>query len=443
MNIPEITNQLTDRLGLKETARKDALAGVPAQSAADLTAAELEAVESAKQAAQDAVRTLDAHHQKAKESVQSCEQICHDKPLAIRKRQQEDTAKLAALDGRQEDLQELERARNGASAAYNKFKAENELQREPFDDDRFTQIIWVIVVVIVEGLFNSYFFATASAYGLAGGVFAALFFSLANVGCAFIGGVMGLRYANHRDPAKKLFGILWASACLCGCVLVVCLSALYRGHLDDLSQTSAIETLQLEAWEASLISLRNLDVWDLIASLNAFLLMFVGAICAFLGFWKGYEFDDPYPGFGKMLRQKEAAKEKHQEAKEELENRAIQIEADGKMATETAMQNMNSASNAMQAVFDGFRRGLGEEAGLSAQVAQLAKSLLSVYRQTNKEIRADSPPAYFDQFPGEAEFKEFDDEHRRLHGERDALAPQVESAAEKCRAAINQIRQGQ
>ncbi|MGI9228676.1 MAG: hypothetical protein ACR2P9_02330 [Gammaproteobacteria bacterium] len=429
MDINALTNELAEKLGLKEAAQQNALAGMPAQDATGLTGAEIGAVEEAKKAARKALHALDVLCQNAKDSIQNCSETL------ARGRKQRQVIMASVPPVSKNVLEALDKGINQTSAAYAKFKADNRLQREASGGDRFTQTVWAFFVVIVEGLFNSYFFASASEYGLAGGFFFAFFFSFANVGCAFLGGVLGLRYAGHCDPAKKLAGVLLSLTFVLVCMVVVCLSALYRGHLDLLRGAVLPEKLAFEAWGAALDSLKHLDFWGLIVTPEAFLLMIVGVFCAFIGFWKGYEYDDRYPGFGTMLRQKENARENYKNALNALEKQR----SDRNVKLQKVSEDIDRAVNTMNSKFNAFRQEAGG-AHLSAQTSQLAESLLVVYRQANSEIRADSAPPYFEQFPDENEFHGLDEESRRLKAECDEIRPEKESLQKECQEEKEQIQ---
>ena len=430
MDVNALTAELAGKLGLKESAQRDAAAGIPARDATEPTGAEVTAVAEAEKAGQKAVKTLGIHCQETEGAIRKCGSVLAD----VRKRRQaaDDQPPSAS------DLEILRIARDGAVAAYNRFKSDNGLLREASGDDRFVQIIWALVIMVVEGAFNSYFFAPASEYGIAGGFFAAFFFSFANVACAFVGGALGLRYANHCDPAKKLAGALCGIACILGCAVVVSLSAWYRGHID-LLRAEASETLALDAWRASIESLRGVDLWGLIASLHAFLLMFVGALCALFGFWKGYEFDDTYPGFGGMFRQKEEATENYNDAKAEHDERMKAWRNGRNGALREMGRDLEQTASAMRVAHEGFRREMAS-ANLSVQAAQLARGLLSVYRQENTAIRADSPPSYFGKFPGEDKFHGLDGESRRWREKCEKLESEVARLADECRDESGEIQ---
>lgn len=424
MNINELTAELAEKLELGESAQHDAVNGIPGQNATEMTSAEVSAIGAAEGIGRRAVNQLGAHCQSSEKAIQQCE----DMLLEVRQQRQRTGDQPPEED--QAEINRVKQDRDRAIADYNLFIADNQLQRSATGDDRFVQIAYAGVIIIAEGFLNAYFFANATPYGFVGGLLLASFISLVNVGFAFVGGALGLRYLNHRADEKKLIGLICFLICFLICVLVVAMSSLLRGHIGSGEVTESLMTV---AWDASVNSLLTLNFIDLIASLQSFLLLFVGALCALLGFWKGYEFDDHYPGFGRMYRNKERAIEHCNEVIEEQKEQVEQWRNDRIGRLQEMLHNVEQAVSALCVAYEGFQGAISASANISANIARLARSLLTVYRQKNTEIRADNPPVYFQQFPAEQEFAEFSDERNRWHEACKRLEPRVKDLKEKCR----------
>ena len=436
MNITALTAELSAKLGLQNAARRDAVHGIPKQNATEMTGAETEAVTEADRAGQQAVTQLGEHCRGTEQAIQACRATLP----TIQPRRQAVGDQPPLRD--EEEINRAEADRNAARANYNRFKANNQLDRDASGDDRFVQLIWASVIIIIEGLFNSYFFAPATAYGIVGGFIAAFFFSFANVGFAFVGGALGLRNINHCDAGRKLFGLIIFLLFLSVCIIIVFLSAWYRGHLDAARVTNTVTpTLAFDAWQASVGSLRSADFWALIASMNSFLLMFVGALCALFGFWKGYEFDDPYPGFGGMFRQKEQAQENYDDIREAHEKRVAKWRDDRNLELQNLLQSVEQAGNAVHTAHGGFQQAVADVNGIPTQTADLARRLLQVYRETNTTIRADAAPSYFEQFPRPEEFRGLNREHTRWRKRCEELQKEVNGLQKQCRDEVEQIQQ--
>lgn len=289
------------------------------------------------------------------------------------------------------------------------------MRREASGEDRLTQVALVGLIIVVEGILNCYFFAPILEFGLIGGMFTAAIFSLINVGFAFLAGAIGVRYLNHKNPSYKLGGLMVTTSGIMGSTLTIALSSWFRGHVDALRKESVdVLDFSSQAWTRTLDSLRDLDWWGLIASPESFLLMFLGILCACFGLVKGAAYDDPYPGFGKMLRQK-------QQAEEDL--RAAEVQNQGhteewKNGMKNFQQNLENKFAAASVNMGGLRETLDETENFSDQICQVWAGLLQVYREKNEAIRADAPPKYFGDFPACAtkEFHAWNEKHENYEG---------------------------
>jgi len=407
LNINALVAEAAQKLGLEKRAELDALDGIPAENDQPWTE-----TESAIKAEVDSIaeRELSRVGKCSRTAESDVQEYSEARKTTAQKRQAKEQQGPI-----KENLARLEKDVASTTAQYRGFKAEHSLRREASGEDRFAQATWVVVIIMVEAVLNSYFFAPILEHGgLIGGLFVAAIFSLVNVGCAFLGGAIGVRHLNHKAPSKKLGGLLVTFFSIFGCLLTIALSSWFRGHVDALQESVAVLDLSSAAWAQTLVSLRELDWWGLIASLNSFLLMFIGILCACFGLVKGAAYDDPYPGFGNLLRQKQraetilrAAEVRNQEHEEEWKNGIRHFQQD--------LENKFAAAGV---AVDGAREALDSTERFSGQICQVWTGLLQAYREKNEAIRADSPPRYFGEFPvcTTKEFRVWD-EKREDHAE--------------------------
>lgn len=428
MNVKAQTEELAERLKLEDRAQQDAVAGLPETTATSLTAAETNAVAAAEQAAKEEVAVA-AQAQVEAEAALNHAKSELEQARGAREATEDEAPPLAP------NLDRLAQARDRATAAYAAFQSEHGLTRDATGDDRSGQVIWAVLVVVGETIFNAYFYMPVSSLGLLGGLFTALFISFANVGVAFVGGAVGLRFLAHVEPAKKLGGTIASVLTLAGCTLVVALSALFRGHVDALGAGDLEgEELLGAAWDAAVLSLTELDVLALFGSLNSFLLVFVGAICALLGFWKGRSFDDPYPGFGAALRSRERAEAAYDEAQEAAAEVRRQWWRTHRADLRQLKQRLDGATATVEAALAGLRQAAQKAGHPAAQAAQLAAGLLSIYRQKNEAVRATPGPAYFSSATTSSDFASLDQDLADITVHLPALEAEAGTFAESCSA---------
>ena len=424
MNIAELIKQKADKLDLEGIARQDALNGLPAQAASEPTAAETGAVAEAERCGKQELAKID-------EVVAQTRTAIAQLATALRNARRERTRIGNSIQPAGIDLQSRINDRDQALAAYNAFKTDNALARDATGDDRVKQVLWATVIVVVEGLVNSYFYAPVSALGLFGGFSIAFFVSFANVAFAFIGGAGGLRYLSHIDPLKKLIGVFVSLGCLFISLLVVILSTLFRGQVDMLEGRGLDPSeMESEAWRLAVESLRDLDVWALMSSVNSFLLVLVGLACAIFAFHKGWQYDDPYPGFGTAFRTKERATEAYEDACEQNAAAASAWRSKQVDDLRQAAESIDETLAEVEANDQGLRVLLRQSERLSRDVGSLARSLLGVYRKKNEAVRASEIPKYFNLYPEDDQFRDFDQDMQGRRNEAERLQSDIAKARE-------------
>ena len=109
---------------------------------------------------------------------------------------------------------------------------------------------WAIttLLVVVEGAFNAFSFASASDLGLLGGAVIAIIFSTVNVAVGVLNGWFPLRWANHRNMAIKLTGLVAFPAL---CIASIILNG-FVAHYRDVSQAAPDTAPLFEAFAATM-----------------------------------------------------------------------------------------------------------------------------------------------------------------------------------------------
>ena len=433
MDVNSEIARISKELRLEATATTDAVAGLPARNDTSLTGAETQAIAEAKKTAQNELETVRRHEENTEKGTQECEKTLSE----IRQNRQSGMPTPAA-----DDLAIPKRAMDNAIASYNLFKAEHKLQRDATNPNAFLNAVWVIAVMVGEGGLNSYFFREVSQIGFVGGFFQAFIVSLTNVGFAFLGGALCLRYLNHRDMEKKLAGLLSFLACLAICASIVIFSALYRGYLDAL-KGGDLDPLSLsdQAWQFAVADLGKGNLEALFASFDSFLLILIGALCAIFGMWKGYRIADPYPGFGEMGRHKDAAIELYNESKAENDEKVTGWKHGRIKILQNLAEKLDAVMNEMNTHFAGLRFAINAANELPSKTAQLAKGLLATYREKNKQIRAGNAPSYFDQYPNEGEFSALGGEWQQRQNKFGILENEVERLRAACQKEASKIQE--
>ena len=189
------------------------------------------------------------------------------------------------------------------------FKIQNNLHdREAiYPDSKLFHISIIMVFVIVEAVINSYFFGTASDLGLLGGFFTGLMTSGANVGLGIFNGFLFLRLANHVNRMKRVIGQLF---------FVLLLPIMFFLHLA-IAHYRELLTRNPNAEFISVMS-RVVEQPFNLQDIDSIILLLIGIFISALAIWKGYTYDDSYPGYGAVYRRWKEKEDRMIESKREL-----------------------------------------------------------------------------------------------------------------------------
>ena len=184
---------------------------------------------------------------------------------------------------------------------YRYFKTINQLNRDAdIPSPLYVTVCWLILLIVLDGAINAYFFQDTNPYGLVGGFLFAILISGSNTLLGFSVGFVPWRY----------------------CVLLIardCISyGRFRFSFFFLRQFAYL------IWPSGIIGICWLPmrvqrtqqaISDLIVSplglqsISTVLLTGLGIAIAMLAAYKGYTFFDPYPGYGRCYVRREGAKD--------------------------------------------------------------------------------------------------------------------------------------
>jgi hypothetical protein len=297
-------------------------------------------------------------------------------------------ARLRAADHRAEaELGPLKEEYIGRRDDLHDFRLKHRLKRVARTPARrWTTFGLLSLVVAGESILNGFLFAKGSEFGLVGGVGIAIVISLVNVAFAFLLGLGPARLINIRYWLLKPIALFITTAGLVTLVLFHAFAAHYRDAIAAVGQAKgmdrAITTLNSSPWQLS--------------EINSYYLFGFGILCAFLAFYKGCRFDDPYPFYGQRSRAAAEAREDYSDTHaelfehlQEIKDETIQQLSEGITRIPLFPQQAANIRAQRSALIETFR-------GYEAAVVTAANQLLSKYRDENRRSRKDAPPVHFD-----------------------------------------------
>ena len=186
------------------------------------------------------------------------------------------------------------------------FREKNNLNRHArYPDSRVGTFGVIFLITVVETLFNAYALGDAHPDGVFGVVAAIFMFSIVNVGVSLCLGLVIWRYFFHVQKIKRSVAIL-AFPMMIFILFLNFLLAHYRDAISKLSTTTEFTDLQVSIQQLGGQAIDTLITNPFVMDdVKSYLLLFVGLLAAIFTTWKSFHLDDPYPGYGRLSRERE------------------------------------------------------------------------------------------------------------------------------------------
>jgi F0F1-type ATP synthase epsilon subunit len=289
-------------------------------------------------------------------------------------------------------LDKLSTAASRKISELENFRQQNNLARDaifPDSSGLFFRYAVLMLLVILEGVFNAGFFAEGLTTGLLGGFLYAVSMASLNVLGCFILGKTAVRWAFHIKPALKFLGL---SALVLAISFMVSVS-LAIGHLRNAILMESKSPTQ-DAWVSLIhapLGLNDLVAWIL------FLITIGFGIASLID---GLFLDDLYPGYGEITRRAKFASDEFEEEFEEVRSSLEDIKQDYLDAVnEEIFHSKQIAFNYKKLVEE--KAAFFQNFSLSLNDSEVALyATLRIFRTENSRTRKDGlRPAYFDTLP--------------------------------------------
>jgi hypothetical protein len=280
---------------------------------------------------------------------------------------------------------------------YRSFRATNNItQQAQYPESHVMHIAIILGLAMLETIINAFFFENSQ--GLMGGFTVALGVAAVNMGGAMLLGY-GFRFKNLAAADMKVLGWLCLGFFLVFSIYCNALFAAFRSEyqllVDPADPLQLRQAFTLSAGEAKKIFLIDMQVADL----TSFVLLGLGVLLSLLAFYKGYTFDDRFPGYGSKDRIMVAAQRSELEKQDELRQKVKGFLQHRRSEVQSAI---HEPAQLIKRVSTGLSELQNAQVMLKAQSESIQRDfslVLGAYRDANTSIRANDPPSYFKHTP--------------------------------------------
>jgi hypothetical protein len=242
------------------------------------------------------------------------------------------------------------------------------------------------VMVAIESVMNGNMFAQGNDFGLLGGIFQAIVFSVANVGFGGLVGAFVFRQLSHVVFWRRALGALGVIASgLLGLVLNLGIA-----HFRDAMAQASADV------DAAKVALQQLQSHPFVLNdLVSWLLFSLGFVFFWLACYDGFSMDDPYPSYGRRYRALLAAKDRYERAVAETHHSMASVR-DGytRRIAEIAKQRDVYAHH-LTSLYDRIARLTNSYERHCQSIRSVHRHFIEEYRDSNRRARTTQPPGYF------------------------------------------------
>ena len=289
-------------------------------------------------------------------------------------------------------LQELSKTATRHNEELEKFKTEHALIREadfPTKSGTFLRYTILLLLIVIEGIINSKFFAQGMDSGLIGGFSIAALLATFNISCAFIFGKFFIKYINHSKINWKASGLISFVLALVLMILIALGIAQYRDSL--VAEASEPAVLALKSMLTNPFHLYDIFSWILFAISITF-----GLAALFDGLYS----DDLYPGYGAVARRTKLSVDDYEDTLDSLREDLEELKNGELASLDNAVQQSQASISALDSLIDDKIMTSSRLSTALLNVDNSLEALLQKFRIENEVHRKGlKRPIYFDQLP--------------------------------------------
>lgn len=378
---PEIVIQ---HLDIEHKAREAGEKALPASDSEILDANEQRAAHYFEEDAQDTAKRANDKLHNYRRSINQLD-IQHDQQSINSAVTRYKTDSKAFLQECRDVLKPYISVRSELTAELSDFKQQNKIRKSAdYPESKFFFIAALVTLFVVESVLNAFFFAAGSDFGFIGGWINAMQYAFVNLAVAFSLTIFLVRQLNHIKHWRKFIGLIGVVS------LIVFIPAFnfFVGHFREIYASTPAEAQKaaVQAFMANPFALTTVESWLLLA---------VGIIFASIAAFDGYRIEDPYPGYGRLWRRLENARDEYAEEKETLKNQLSDLRDSMIEQLDDARDRVMQREQELNDLASMAERIRGRYQAHLPLLERACNVVLSKYRQINQGVRETPAPVYF------------------------------------------------
>ena len=252
----------------------------------------------------------------------------------------------------------------------NNFRLLNKLTKREayFPKSYILHFAWIFVFIFLEALINSYFFGEASSLGLLGGIFIGFITSFFNVILSTIAGFI-LRYKNHVSYVKKFIGLTLFLLLLSGILFI----HLFIAHYREILSTNP----HVDIWAVLKPTIEQPFV---LHDMESIILIAIGLLITLFSILKGMNFDDEYPGYGKVYRRWKVKEDEFLKSKKQARTLMRELYTVTLKKSDGMMDTLGESKKKIEAFDSDLDAFINTFKGYHLRAVEAARKILSDYR---------------------------------------------------------------
>ena len=290
------------------------------------------------------------------------------------------------------ELTRLETAVREGTAEYEKFRKTARLDRLPDYSGRRNAVSIIVLCALIEVVLNASLLMEVNPFGLVGSAMQMGLIMAVNILSGALAMGYALRCRNLVSSFKRM--VAWMTI-----ILLVAFSGVFNllvGHFRDSMQAALgnvvanpFVMLENDALPRLLADPFGLD------SFQSYLLILLGLLFFGIVSWKGYQSDDPYPGYGRRDRLLNAIKNNYGDKLEEARHGIEGLYKDCKSELDDIRYSIEIKQSTWEDLCDRGARITAEYPINLRQYQDHLNYLLAAYRTENQQARTEPSPCFF------------------------------------------------